>query len=122
MSVYILMYGLISPRFGRMKGEVARSSAGAAPGEGGVVRQELAARKVQAIDVCPVGAAIRRKKKAPAWIEPDKMRVRARPDLIAVRTHVASGRHHVAIRSKRPIRIDRKHRDTDAVAHDDTPF
>ena len=100
---------------------MARSSAGAAPGEGGVVRQELAAGKVQAIDVRPVGAAIRRKKKAPAWIEPDKMRVRASADLIAVRTYVASRRHHVAIRSKRPIRIDRKHRDTDAVADDDIP-
>src|SRR5258707_13712673 len=49
------------------------------------------------------------------------MRVRARPDLIAVWTQVASGRHHVAIRSKRPIRIDRKHRDPDAVADDDIP-
>src|SRR5215469_15957952 len=111
----------VSPGFGGMKGEVARSSAGAAPGEGGVVRQELAARKVQAIDVRPVRAAIGRKKKAPAWIEPDKMRVRARPDLIAVWAHVASRRHHVAIGSKRPIRIDRKHRDSDAVADDDIP-
>src|SRR5258708_6219947 len=104
-----------------MTGEVARSSAGAAPGEGGVGRKGLAVCKVEGIDVRPVGAAIRLKKKAPAWIEPDKMRVRARPDLIAVRTHVASRRHHVAIRSKRPIRIDRKHCDPDAVADDDIP-
>src|SRR5262249_27285456 len=49
------------------------------------------------------------------------MWVRTRPALMPGGTHAPTRRHHVAIRSKRPIRIDRKHSDPDAVADDDIP-
>ena len=100
-----------------MEGEMARPGAGTRRRVAG--GRELAGGTVQSVDLDPVDAAVGCDEETTAGIERNVVRVRAGPDLIAVRADLARRRNHVGERRERSIGIDREHRDAWAIADDD---